>query len=327
VSRIDDAPGVKDRHPGHRLLDGRRDRQEDTLGIGHVRDGGGLKRERVRAPSDDREEVHEPRGRQAAGDLRHIARGEAARRHLVARDPGAHHPIAPDLPPDLPEHLEAEAQAVVEASAVFVRTLVEERRPELVHEVVVGKGQLHAVQAALAAAARRIAERPHQHGDLFGLDLVRHLAVDFLGNLRGRQQHVPALHVGLGPPPHVRELAHDAAVVPVHGLRDAAVPRDDGVVVVGDHVPGARGRGGVNAGRAADDREAGAAPGLGFVVGAEAGAGLAVLRHRFRVAAREDAVLQRQTAHAERREQVAKLVGHGPLLDGRSTRNAPGPTR
>ena len=145
--------------------------------------------------------------------------------HLVARDPGAHHPVAPDLTPDLAEHLEAEAHAVLEAPAVLVGPPVEERRPELVHEVVVGEGELHAVQAALAAAPRRVPERPHQHGDLLGLDLVRHFPVDLLGNLRGRQQHVPALDVGLGPPAHVRELAHDPAVVAVDGLRDAAIAR------------------------------------------------------------------------------------------------------
>mgnify|MGYP003694401603 CR=1 FL=1 len=198
----------------------------------------GLQRQRVRRAADDRQEVHEPRGGEAAGDLRHVAGGEAAGGHLVTRDASAHHPVAPDLTPDLAEHLEAEAHPVLEAPAVLVRPPVEERRPELIHQVVVGEGELHAVQAALAAASRRIPECPHQHGDLLGLDLVRHFAMDLLGNLRGRQQHVPALDVGLGPPSHVRELAHDPAVVAVDGLRDAAIAGDDGVVVVGDHVPG-----------------------------------------------------------------------------------------
>ena len=90
----------------------------------------------------------------------------------------------PDLAADLPEHLEGEAHAVVQAPAVLVRPTVEERRPELVHEVVVGEGQLHAVEPALAAAPRGVAERPHEHGDLLGLELVRHLAVDLLGDLR-----------------------------------------------------------------------------------------------------------------------------------------------
>jgi hypothetical protein len=41
-------------------------------------------------------------------------------RHLVTRDPGAHHPVAPDLPADLAQHLEAEAHAILEAPAVLV---------------------------------------------------------------------------------------------------------------------------------------------------------------------------------------------------------------
>ncbi len=178
--------------------------------------------------------------------------------------------------------------------------------------MVVSEGKLHPVQPALAAAPCRIPERAHQHGDLLGLDLVRHLAVDFLRNLRGRQQDVPPLHVGLRPPAHVGELAHDPAAVAVHRVRETPIAGDDRVVVVGDHVPGAGRRGGVDAGRAADDGEARAAPGLGFVVGAEARAGVAVLGHGLGVPGREDAVLEGEPADPEGREEMAKLVRHGP---------------
>ena len=272
----------------------------------------------MRGPSDDREEVHQPRGGETARDLGHVGGGEPAGRHLVARDPRPQHPVTSDLAPDLAQDLEAETHTVLEAPAVVVGSLVEQWRPELVHEVVVGERELHAVQAALAAAAGRVPERAHHHGDLLGLDLVRHLAMHLLRDLRGRQQHVHLLHVGLGAPAHVGELAHDPAIMAMHGVRDAAIARDHRIVVIGDHVPRAgRGRR-MHAGGPADDGQRRAAAGLGLVIGPEARAGLALLGHRLGVAAREDAVLQREPTHSQRREQVTILGGHsGHSMDAR----------
>ncbi len=127
VNGIYDAAGMEDRHRGHRRLDGGRERDEDAVRRGHVGDGEGLQGQRVRRTADDRKEIHEPGGGQAARDLRHISRGEPTRGHLIARDPRADHPVAPDLAPDLPQDLEAEAHPVLEAAPVFIRPLVEER--------------------------------------------------------------------------------------------------------------------------------------------------------------------------------------------------------
>ncbi len=126
VNGIHDAARVEDRHCRHRRFDGGREGDEDAMRRGHVGDGEGLQRQRVRRAADDREEVHEPGSGQAAGDLRHIGRGEATRGHLVARDPRADHPVAPDLAPDLPQDLEPEAHPVLEAAPVLVRPPVEE---------------------------------------------------------------------------------------------------------------------------------------------------------------------------------------------------------
>lgn len=180
--------------------------------------------------------------------------------------------------------------------------------------MVLRERQLRTVQPAVTTASRGVAERPDHHRNLLRLHLVRHFPVNVLRDLGRRQQHVPALDVGLRPSSQVRELTHDQAVVPVDRVGDGAIGGNDRVVVVGDHVPRRGRRGRVDAGGAADDREGGAAPGLCLVVGAQSGAGLAILGHRLRVPAREDAVLEREATHAKRREQVPKLMGHGDLL-------------
>ena len=73
------------------------------------------------------------------GDVGHVLGGEAAVGELVARDARADHEVPADLAADLPEDLEAEAHPVVQAPAVLVRPLVEDRGPELVDQVVVGE--------------------------------------------------------------------------------------------------------------------------------------------------------------------------------------------
>src|SRR5437867_10839486 len=113
------------------------------------------------------------------------------------------------LPPDLREDLEAEAHPVLEAAAVLVGPPIEERRPELIDQVVVRHRDLDPVQPALPAATRRRAEGAHEVGDLLGLDLVRDLAVDGLGDLGGSEEGVRPLGVGLGPAAEVRELGQE----------------------------------------------------------------------------------------------------------------------
>jgi len=81
----------------------------------------------VGGAAHDREEVEEPGGGESSGDLHHVGRAEATGRQLVARDPRAHHEVAPDLAADLAQHLESEAHPVFEAAAVVVGPSVEER--------------------------------------------------------------------------------------------------------------------------------------------------------------------------------------------------------
>ncbi len=284
VFRVDDAARVKDRQPGRGLLDRGRQRHEDARRVAHVRDGCGLQLVGVGAAADDREKVDQARRREPPRDLGHIGRREAAPRKFVARDAGAHDEVAADPAPHLSQHLEAEAHAVLEAPAVLVEPLVEQRRPELVDQVVVRHRELDAVEPGFAAAERRRAEGAHELGDLLGFELVRHVAMHALGDLRRRQQHVRLLAVGLRSASHVRELGEDEASVRVHGLGERAVRRDDRVVVIRDLLPRRGGRRGMHARGAAEDRERAAAARLGRVIAREAIARPAALGHRLGMA-------------------------------------------
>src|SRR6266508_2173233 len=171
MDRVHDQGRMEDRHRRHRLLD--RSGQMNVHGVGeaHVGHGGSLERKGMSAAPDDREEVHETRGGQPAGDLGHVLGRQAAVGELVAGDPRADHEITPHLPADLGEDLQAEPHPVLEAPPVLVGSVVEERGPELVDEVIVGHGELGAVEPTLLAAARRVHEGPDQEGGLDGVEL------------------------------------------------------------------------------------------------------------------------------------------------------------
>jgi len=273
----------------------------------------------VGAAADDRQEIDEPRRREAPRDLGHVVRAEAPGREFVAGDAGPDHEVASYLPPDRREDFEGESHPVLEAPTVLVGALVEEGAPELIDQVVVRHGELDPVEAAGAAAARRLAERADQRGDLLGLELVGHLAVDSLRDLGGGQQHGRHLGIRLGPPAEMRQLGEDEAVVAVHGVGDLPIAGNDGVVVVGDLLPGRRRGGRMHARGPAEDREGAPAPCLRLMVAREPRCRPATLGHGLGVAGGVDPVLEGDGAHSGRREQRAKLVGHGwflPALGG-----------
>ena len=266
VPRIDDARRVEDRHPGDRLLDEPGQRHEEAGVKAHVRHHGGLERVRVSAAADDREEVDQAGGGEPAGDGRQIRGGQPARSALIAGDARADDEVTADLPANLAQHVHPEAHPVLQASAVRVEPMVEQRRPELIDEVVVRHGELDPVETPVATPPRRIAEGGDQLGDLLRFQLVRDLAMDALRNLRGRQEDATRLRIRLRAPAEVRELREHETVVAVHGIRERAIGRDDGVVVVGDLLPRRGRRRWVNAGGSAEDRERAAAAGLGLVI-------------------------------------------------------------
>src|SRR5262249_57535854 len=127
--------------------------------------------------------------------------GKPARRHLVPRHPRAHHEVISDTTPALVQDLDGETHPVLQAPSVIVEPLVEERGPELIDEVVVRHRDLDAVEATLPAAARRLAEGTHEAGNLFSFQLVGHVAVHSLVDLRGGEGDVRLLAIGLRPAP------------------------------------------------------------------------------------------------------------------------------
>ncbi len=188
--------------------------------------------------------------------------------------------------------------------------MVEQRRPELIDEVVVRHGELDPVETTVATPARRIAEGGDQLDDLLRFQLMRDLAMDAFRNLRGRQEDATRLRIRLRAPAEVRELREHETVVAVHGIRERTIGRDDGVVVVGDLLPRRGRRRWMHAGGAAEDRERTAAARLGLVIAPQPFGRPPVLGHGLGVTGRVDPVLEREAADLDRREQRLKLVGH-----------------
>src|SRR5213076_2400766 len=127
-------------------------------------------------------------------------------------------------------------------------------------------------------------------------------------------QHGRYLGIRLGPAAEMRQLGEDEAVVAVHGVGDLPVAGNDGVVVVGDLLPGRRRRRRMHARGPAEDREGAPAQRLRLMVAREPRRRPAALGHGLGVPGGVDPVLEGDGAHPDRREERAKLVGHGRSL-------------
>ena len=161
--------------------------------------------------------------------------------------------------------------------------------------------------------------------DLVQLDRLRERAVLPLADRARRQGRQPVGDVVAGAPPHVGDLAHQRAVVPVHGVGQLLEPRDDRVAG-GVDLPERRRavRGG--RGRAAEHGQRQAALGLLLVVQPVAQLRLAVLDVGRRVRRAHDPVLEAEPLELERLEDG--IGGHGRHpCGGRSGARVAGPQR
>ena len=225
---IRDARCVKDREPGL-ALHVRRDPHERGTRPGHARN---RLRQPALVPDLPRDHVHEVAQAGVGVVLREreaILLVETALLQLVAHHPESDQEVVPDPPTDLLQDLQAEPGPVLEAPAVLVCAPVDERRPELVDEMALGE-QLGAVEPALLAAPRGVAERAHHAPDVVAVHLLRKRAVRGLAHHRGGEGRQPVLHVPQRAMPHVRDLAHDGAAVAVHALGELPQHGDDRVV-------------------------------------------------------------------------------------------------
>src|SRR6266542_4411534 len=108
--------------------------------------------------------------------------------------------------------------------------------------MIVRHRDLDPVEAAVPAAARRLAEGAHEFGNLLGFQLVRDVPMNTFGDLRRRQEDIRLFVIGLRTATEVSDLGENQTSVIVHGVGNRAVRRDDGVVVIGDLLPRRGGR-------------------------------------------------------------------------------------
>ena len=92
------------------------------------------------------------------GDGHTVVRREPLVIEFVAGHADADHVVVADLLAYLVEHLEAEAHAIFQAAAVFIRALVGLGRPERVDQGLEGAVDFEAVEVAFLAAPGRLAE-------------------------------------------------------------------------------------------------------------------------------------------------------------------------
>ena len=303
---IRDAGGVKDGEPGL-AFHGGRDVHERRARAGHARNGLG---EPALVPDLPRDHVHEVAHAGVGVDLRQneaILLIEPTLLELVTHHPEADEEVVPDPPAYLLQHLETEPGAVLQASAVLVGAPVDERGPELVDEMAVGE-ELGAVEAALLAAPRGIAERAHHPADVVAVHLLRERAMRMFAHHRGSDRRKPVLHVPQRAVAHVRDLAHDGAAVAVHALGELPEHGDDGVVADVDLAERGRGiRGDVRRPAEHGQRE----PPLGLLLVVELIAQLRVpvLDVSGRMAGAHDAILEGHVAKSERLEKTGVPAG------------------
>ena len=232
---------------------------------------------------------------------------------VVAGQPEADRDARADRGPHGGEHLDREANPVLERPAVLVVAFVGVGREELVDQVVVGAVELDAVEAAADGVAGRDREVLDDVRDLVPFERLGRLDVD--GAVRGSQQR-SAVPVGAALGPAVRELDEGQRAVAMDGVRQRPeVGNGLGRPSVGV-VPHRIGGRGMDVGMTHDDH-AGPARRPVLDVPAEPSAVVARLApHRVRLAhhrevgAEDDAVARDQGSDGERLEK-SSVARHG----------------
>ena len=165
---------------------------------------------RLAGRAGDGEVVELAEGVERPDDLDHVLEVEAVRDELVAADAQPEDEVAADRGPDRPDHLDREAEPVLEAPAVLVGPPVHRRHPELVDEVAREGAEIGAVEPRALEAPRRGGVRLDDLGDLAAVERVGDLAVLRLGDVGGRDEG-PLARPGEAAAPAVRDLATSRA--------------------------------------------------------------------------------------------------------------------
>src|SRR2546428_9316730 len=162
--------------------------------------------DRVEVALAQREVVDEAFGRELTGDPGAVVDREATRRELVHAHAVANDQVAAELFTDSADDLAGEAQAVLEAAAVGVASLIAERGDELLDQMALRAVDFHAVDAAVNGVACRADEAGDDVPDLGRRHLGRHAATVGTRDGRGR--------------PHRRHQAAEVLPATVVELRD-----------------------------------------------------------------------------------------------------------
>src|SRR5262249_61455607 len=109
--------------------------------------------------------VEETASRDVARDLLELARAEAAFDELVTGDAHPDDEVGRDGAADRGEHLERETHSVLESAPVPIRSLVGERRPELIRQMVGEGHDVHAVRAGRLDTTRGVRVPRHDLPD------------------------------------------------------------------------------------------------------------------------------------------------------------------
>jgi hypothetical protein len=154
--RLVDAPGDEDGPRDHRADGAGRGADVALLDM-HGRDHGCRRGDRLGGPRRDVEIVEAPVTVEGFADLPYLGRAQAHPVHLVARDADTDG-HARRARPNRRDHLAEEAQPILEAAAVTVRTAVDPGVEELGDEEAEAGDDLDAVDAPLFEIGRSLAE-------------------------------------------------------------------------------------------------------------------------------------------------------------------------
>jgi hypothetical protein len=180
--------------------------------------------------ADDVEKIDVPTGRQLFRNRNAFFPGESFFPVFIRHHAHANDELRPHRGTDPLEHVEGEAQPIVQRAVVFIAPLIGRRRPESIHEMPVGF-QLDAVHARRLHARRRIGVFPD---DTIQIPVLRFLGKGAMGRFahrRGREYRQPVAGAPAGAPAQMRQLNHDRSAVFMALVAKTPQPRHDGVVI------------------------------------------------------------------------------------------------
>ena len=239
-----------------------------------------------------------------------IVVGEATRHVVVQVEADADGPVGANLRPDRVDHLDGQAQAVLERAAVLIRALVVERTHELVQQVRVRDVHLGAVKAALARQLGAVRPPVDQLLDVLALHRLRHLAVRRALDVRGAPQDADIVgRIGGGIAAEVVELLEHLRAVVVHRGSHSLVRGDRVLEIRPLEALVARGRGGMHQTVAGDQQACTTLGACHLVIDVALGV-VPVLRVHLRVRGLHDPVADLGRADLQGAQQVRVLATH-----------------